>query len=491
MITPNTGAADFEDDFNPDDQFAVADPDPWRAPDALAHTAEHDVFEPIDQDHPFGDIDLEAYPSAPDLGALQAHAPVHASTSDAAPLGVSGHPNGDLSAPRIGIHIFCERPDTAAAGEQASKDRRMTRATTVVRPGGLAAAVEYYQSQPTPPLVIVECLEAGSVLISLLDRLAEVCDTGTKVVVIGDHNDIALYRELMRRGVSEYLVAPLNALQMIHAVTSLYADPSAAFIGRQIAFVGARGGVGSSTIAHNLAHMLSETMQSSTVIVDFDLPFGTAGLDFNQDPLQGVADALSQPDRLDAVLMDRMMVRCTDHLSLFAAPATLDSDYDISAEAFEEVATKIRTTAPFVILDLPHLWSNWMRRVLLGADEVVITAVPDLASLRNAKNIVDLLRQARPNDQPPRLVLNQMGMPGRPEIPTKDFSAALGVDNVLFLPFDAKLFGQAANNGQMIAEVNARSKSAEALQSLAQLIARRDPPPAQKTSALAGLFKRK
>jgi pilus assembly protein CpaE len=485
VIKPQSGPAEVENGFDPDDEFAVDVMDPWRGTDALARGGETDPFQPLGGEDPFETASLDALPSAAALGRAAASQP-------AVDLGLGGgSPNGDLSAPRIGIHIFCERPDTAAAGELAAKDRRMTRATTVVRPGGLAAAVAYYQSQPTPPLVIVECLDHAPALIGMLDRLAEHCDAGTKVVVIGDHNDIALYRELMRRGVSEYLVAPLNAMQMIHAVTSLYADPSAAFVGRQIAFVGARGGVGSSTIAHNIAHMLSERMQSSTVVVDFDLPFGTAGLDFNQDPLQGVVDALSQPDRLDAVLMDRMMVRCSERLSLFAAPATLDSDYDIAAEAFEEVATKTRTAAPFVILDLPHLWANWMRRVLLGADEVVITAVPDLASLRNAKNIVDLLRQARPNDQPPRLVLNQMGMPGRPEIPTKDFIAALGVESVIMLPFDAKLFGQAANNGQMVEEVGGKSKAVDSLHTLAQLIARRDPPVTAKKSALSGLFKLK
>ncbi len=508
MIKPNPDAADSFDGFEADDDFAPPSLEPWRTADALAPAAaEDEPFEPLELDTPPGalagfgaDAPFAAAPAidafepeeAADLGAPAPMAGA-AAASAAAPPGMDISPDlqGGLSAPRIGIHIFCERPDTAAAGEQAAKDRRMTRATTMVRAGGLASAVEYYQNQPTPPLVIVECLSPGQVIIGLLDQLAEVCDTGTKVVVIGDHNDIALYRELMRRGVSEYLVAPLNALQLIHAVTSLYADPSAAFIGRQIAFVGARGGVGSSTIAHNLAFLLAEYIQSGTVIADFDLPFGTAGLDFNQDPLQGVADALSQPDRLDAVLLERMMVRCNDRLSLFAAPATLDSDYDIGADAFEEVATKIRTTAPFVILDLPHLWSSWLRRLVLGADEVVITAAPDLASLRNAKNIVDLLRQARPNDQPPRLVLNQMGMPGRPEIPAKDFTAALGVEAPAIVPFDAKLFGQAANNGQMVAEVASKSKSVEVLQGLARAIARREAAPVAKKSSLSGLFKLK
>ena len=367
----------------------------------------------------------------------------------------------------------------------------MERATVVTRMGGLPAAVATYQSQPTPSLVMVESADPGPELLTLLDRLAEVCDPGTKVLVIGAANDIALYRELMRRGVSEYLVPPLTPLLLVRAVTGLYSDPSAPFIGRQIAFCGAKGGSGSSTIAHNIAYSITERLQTGAVLVDLDLPFGTAGLDFNQDPLQGVVDALSQPDRLDPVLMDRMMARCTERLSLFAAPASLDGDYDISAEAFEEVTQKIRAAAPFVVLDLPHVWTAWKRKILLSSDDLVIVATPDLASLRNAKNVIDLVRRARPNDAPPRLVINQVGVPGRPEIPVKDFGEALGLTPALCLPFDPKLFGQAANNGQMLTEVNPKSRSAEGIDHLAEQIARREPPAQQKSSLLSGLFKKK
>ena len=185
------------------------------------------------------------------------------------------------------------------------------------------------------------------------------------------------------------------------------------------------------------------------------------------------------------------MARCSDRLSLFAAPATLDQDYDIGAEAFEEVTQKIRGAAPFIVLDLPHLWTAWTRRVLLSSDDLVIVATPDLASLRNAKNMIDLVRRSRPNDMPPRLVLNQVGVPGRPEIPVKDFGEALGLSPTLVLPFDAKLFGLAANNGQMLAEVGPKSKAAEAIDQLAQQISRREPAAPQKTSFLASLFKRK
>lgn len=404
----------------------------------------------------------------------------------------------DVSVPRITIHIFAERQDTLAAADRAGQDRRLSRATTQIRVGGIEGAIETYASEPTPPLIIVECLAPPMELLTQVDRLAEVCDMGTKVVVIAGVNDIMLYRELMRRGVSEYMVAPVQPLQLIEAIGGLFSDPSRPFTGRSIAFVGARGGSGSSAVAHNTAYALSEKIGANTVIVDYDLPFGTAGLDFNQDPIHGVADALGQPDRLDATLLDRMMVRCSERLSLFAAPASLDGDWDVSPDAFEEVTSRIRTTAPFVVLDLPHLWSGWMRRTLISADEVVVVATPDLAALRNAKNMVDLVRQSRPNDAPPRLVLNQVGMPGRPEIPAKDFGAALGIHPAMIIPFDAKLFGQAANNGQMVLEANAKSKAAEAFVTLAQIVSNREVPqlggpaaPRAKGSLFGKLFSRK
>jgi pilus assembly protein CpaE len=410
----------------------------------------------------------------------------------------------EVTVPRIAIHVFAERQDTLAAAERAGQDRRMSRATTQIRVGGIPGALDAYSHEPTPPLIIVECLEDPQSLLWQVDRLAEVCDAGTKVVVIGATNDIILFRELMKRGVSEYLVAPVQPLQLIAAIGGLFSDPAQPFVGRSIAFVGARGGAGASSVAHNTAYAMSERIGANTVIVDYDLPFGTAGLDFNQDPLSGIAEALGQPDRLDAVLLDRMMVRCTDKLSLFAAPATLDNDWDISPDAFEEVTSQIRGTAPFVVLDLPHIWTGWMRKTLISADEVVVVATPDLASLRNAKNMIDLIRSGRPNDAPPRLVLNQVGVPGRPEIPAKDFGAALGVHPSLSIPFDAKLFGAAANNGQMILDAGAKSKAAEAFQTLAQIVSRRELPMlaapgkagknasgGESKSMFSGLFKKK
>ena len=130
-----------------------------------------------------------------------------------------------------------------------------------------------------------------------------------------------------------------------------------------------------------------------------------------------------------------------------------------------------------------------MRKTLLAADDVVLVAQPDLASLRNAKNMIEVITKARPNDAPPRLVLNQVGLPGRPEIPLKEFGKALGIEPSMIVPFDAKLFGQAANNGQMIGEVNPKAKASDALLQFAQAITRREPTAAKPKSLVERLLK--
>jgi pilus assembly protein CpaE len=303
-----------------------------------------------------------------------------------------------------------------------------------------------------------------------LETLANVCDESTKVIVIGRVNDVHLYRELIRRGVSEYLVAPLSPLQLIETISTLYVNPSAPPIGRVVVFAGARGGAGASTIAHNVAWYIAEGLRINTAIVDLDLPFGTAGLNFNEDPGQGVADALVAPERLDDVLLDRLLIKCGEHLSLFAAPALLDREYEVDASAYEIVIDKVRSAIPCVVVDVPHAWTSWARQIMCAADDVVIVATPDLASLRNTKNMLDVVKSKRPNDNPPKLILNQMGIPKRPEIPAKEFAAAMGQEPALVLPFDPPLFGTAANNGQMLAEVQPKAPASEGMRLLAELV---------------------
>jgi pilus assembly protein CpaE len=372
--------------------------------------------------------------------------------------------------PRISIQAFCETSEVAQIVQKAVSDRRMEKAHVKVHMGGAPAAVEAYRTAPTPNIIVLESSTGRDELIAGLESLSEFCDAGTKVVVTGRLNDIVLYRELMARGVSDYLVAPFEVLDFIRTISGLYSHVDAEPLGKIIAVTGVKGGVGASVIAHNTGFSIARDLQLQTVIADMDLGFGTVGLDFNQDPPQGIAEAVFAPDRLDANLVDRLLSRCTDRLSILAAPATLDRVYDFSDTAFDHLIDILRTSTPYVILDVPHIWSAWARRMLVGADEIIVVATPELASLRNAKSIVDTLRLARPHDGAPHLVLNQIGVPKRPEISTADFCKAVDLKAACLIPFEPKLFGTAANNGQMIAEVEATSKIAETISGLARTV---------------------
>lgn len=392
--------------------------------------------------------------------------------------------------PRISVQAFCESAEVAQLIERAAIDRRMSKAHVKVHMGGVPAAIEAYRTAPTPNLIVLETFTDRGTLIEQLDSLSEFCDAGTKVMVIGHENDIALYRELTSRGVSDYVVAPLDLLGFIGQVSVLYNGSNAEALGRTIAVVGAKGGVGASTIAHNLAWSISRSLEYQTVIVDLDLPFGTTGLDFNQDPPQGVADAVFSPERLDANFVDRLLSKCSDTLSILSAPATVDRLYDLPEQAFDATLDILRSTTPCAVLDVPHQWTAWTKRILMSADEVVVVASPNLANLRNAKTIVDALRAARVNDHPPRLVLNMVGVPRRPEISVAEFSKAIEIEPFGVVPFEPKLFGTAANNGQMLAEVEAGSKIVETIEDVGRTLMGRTAGRRVKKTLLAPLLER-
>lgn len=384
-----------------------------------------------------------------------------------APIPGGDAPTGSVTVPHISVHVFCERAGTAKVAEIASQDRRLARASFTIEEGGLTRAVEVYKNETTPDLLIIESSLPAAQMLQQIDELANYCEPDVRVLVIGTMNDVQLYRQLVTRGVSEYLVPPFKPVQLINSISALYVDPEKPFVGRSIAVVGAKGGVGSSTIAHNIAWSIAENIGVHTTLVDLDLSWGTTALDFNHEGNQTVVDALTDPERVDGAVLDRLLTKATEKLKLFTAPSTLNTMYDIDDTAYDDVIDRVRGSSPYVVLDLPHVWSDWMKSTVVNADDVVVVCQPDLASLRNGKNLVDFLKNARSNDAPPRLLLNMVGIPKRPEIPVKDFGAAMGVEPSLVLPFEPQLFGQASNNGQMISEASPDSKASVGIDHLA------------------------
>lgn len=394
--------------------------------------------------------------------------------SDAAtPKGGENVTTGSQPIPRITLHAFMEKAVDRQNLSAACSDRRMVRVTNEVHEGSVANAAEHYSDQPTPNLLIVDVPQDREKAFAYLQTLAEACDPGTQVVVVGTLNDVGVYRDFMRQGISEYLVSPVSSVQFIETIANIYANPGAQPLGKVHCFAGVKGGVGSSTIAHNVAWHMAETLGESTVVLDLDLAFGTLGLNFNHDGGKGITEALLEPDRLDDVLLERLLFKAYDKLALFTAPASLDAGFDPAPKALEKVLDVVKANFAHIIIDLPHSWAGWARGVILASDEIVLSMTPDLASLRNAKSLNDFLISQRPNDVAPRIALNMMEAPKRPEIPVKEISDTLGATPAAILGYDNVLFGTAANNGQMASEVDAKNKNSLALLDLANILARR------------------
>ncbi len=369
----------------------------------------------------------------------------------------------------MSVQAFCETVETAAAVQAAGEDRRLGKAHLKIQMGGMAAAIEAYRTAPTPNVIILETERprrhprAASIS---SPRCAIPAPASSSSAVSTTSLSIANW---CAAASATTVIAPVAALDVVRSVCGLFSTPEAKAVGRIIAIVGAKGGVGASTIAHNVAWAIARDLALDSVVADLDLAFGTAGLDYNQDPPQGIADAVFSPDRIDTAFIDRLLSKCTDHLSLLAAPATLDRVYDFGAEAFDSIFDTLRTTMPCIVLDVPHQWSGWTKRALVAADDILIVAAPDLANLRNTKNMFDLLKAARPNDRTP-LLLPQPGRDAeaagdqrRANSPRRSRAAPIAS-----IPFDPQMFGSAANNGQMIAEISASHRTTEIFLQIAQ-----------------------
>src|SRR5690606_924560 len=237
--------------------------------------------------------------------------------------------------------------------------------------GGHEGPIEPYQSHPPPNLVIVESTLPPGAIIAALGRLSEVCDASTRVIVLGHVNDVLLYRDLIRSGISEYIVLPASTADIVTAITELYVAEGAAPIGRTIGFVSAKGGAGGSTTAHNVAWAIATSLRQDCLIVDMVLPFGTAGLHFNQDPPLVLADAVLASQKVDQTMLDRLMSKAANHINLLTAPATLDRTWDFEERDFEQIIEICQKSVPVIVLDIPHAWNAWTRQTLASLDEVV------------------------------------------------------------------------------------------------------------------------
>jgi len=451
-----------------DDPFALSDADddialaPWEEEAAVADDEAtpwpEEADDGAEDEPPQAPLELRRIVVEDDVDREAPAAP-------AKRLGAAAPAN--VRVPRIAVHASCDRAEIAEFLTAVAADPRLERAEITIERGGIDGAFERLARRASPDLLILDTTLPRAAVLERLDRLADVVFAETKVIVIGALNDISLFRELTARGVCDYIVPPLNPDDFVAALCGLYVSQDKALAGRVIAVVGARGGVGASSVARNIAWSIAERQQAGVALVDLDLSFSASSPVRNDAAAPCVAEALADPHAVDETFLERLITVKGQRLHVIPSRATLTREAEVDGDALATLVAQLRLTTPYVVLDAPHAWTPWLINTLAAADDAVIVAAPDLASLRNAKNMFEALKPLRGADAPAAIALSMVAMPRRPEIQVKDIAEVLSVAPIASIPYDASAFGVADAQDLMLSEAAPGSKAADAIDALA------------------------
>ena len=347
-----------------------------------------------------------------------------------------------------------------------------------VHKGGLRNAIQSLSVTASPMILFVDLAESGDPL-NDINALAEVCEPGTVVIASGQVNDVRLYRDLVASGIQDYLLKPLHPDMLReafgHAQAMLNAPKQAdAAVDRPhsaTAVIGARGGVGASTIATSLAWLMSDKQGRSTALLDLDVHFGTGALALDLEPGRGLTDAIENPSRIDGLFIERAMVKASEKLAVLSAEAPINAPLITDGAAFYQLQEEMRAAFECTVVDLPRGMLVQHPHLVSDVQTVVVVTELTLAAARDTIRILSWLKSNAPGTQV--LVLaNRMHASGAQEITRKDFEGSIErkLDHVV--PFDQKLAAQAAKLGKPVAEVGKNSKAVAPIVDLANAVLR-------------------
>ncbi|MCB2055124.1 MAG: AAA family ATPase [Geminicoccaceae bacterium] len=349
---------------------------------------------------------------------------------------------------RAQFRAFISDDETRGVVDQVIRDLVIPH--SAVHKGGIAGAIEFLSEHRSPRMLLVD-LSQSDLPLSHINELAEVCEPGVTVVAVGDRNDVGLFRELMNSGVSDYLVKPITPALLQKSLLSTVDSETRARqtnkLGRLVVVVGARGGVGATTVATNTAHHVAEVRRRRVALVDFDLQFGTAALALDLEPSHGFSEALETASRIDSLYVERTMSRYSDTLFVLSAEEGLDEEIAIDPEAVDHLMHELRSKFHYVFVDTPRPFAGASAKLLREASDVVLVADPSLASMRDTLRICQWLPTINAACSV-TLLMNRVGENRQGEIPPAEFEKGVGRKIDITMPFDARNVAGAVNVGQ-------------------------------------------
>jgi pilus assembly protein CpaE len=341
-----------------------------------------------------------------------------------------------------------------------------------LRQGGVEEAAAYLGAHHPSPLVLCVEIESNASASAALDKLADVCDPGTKVIIYGAINEYSFFRWLLDMGITDYLLKPLKieALEAAYAKATHIPSPAAPPApekkeGTVISVIGTRGGAGATMVSVNLAWILSHLLKQKTALLDFDPQLGTVALALDLEPGRGLRDALDKPERIDGLFLDRVMARYDDMLSILSTEEPLEDQITPGEKAAEALLKQIRLKFATILIDLPRHLSPFTRYALKASDHILCVTELSVAGLREALRYLDYCRDVL-KASTPIFIGNRHGAMGKYNMPPQEFEKGLGAKLACVLPHAAEAC-KASMNGQVLAEAARGSAVARHLQTLA------------------------
>ena len=346
---------------------------------------------------------------------------------------------------------FCADSTTHAAVDRVIGDMMLPHAS--IRKGTIKDAIKYLSQHPSPKLLMVDV--AGSDLpLSDIDNLADVCEPGVSVIAIGERNDCGLFRDLLHHGVTDYLVKPLSPALLQRAISNIsdHGGQSKANnkLGKLVAVMGARGGVGATTVATSLSWIIAQRRRRKVALLDLDLQFGTVALSLDIEPSHGLREALESADRVDSLFMDRMLTQHSDRLFVMSAEESPDETLLLDFAAIELLLSELRNKFHYVVVDLPRSASPSTLQVLEHATDLILVSDFSLAGMRDTMRTVGFLPTLNASCNSV-IVGSREGEHKQGEMPKAEFEKGIGRKVDFVLPFDAKTVASATNFGQPVA----------------------------------------
>ena len=342
--------------------------------------------------------------------------------------------------------------------------------------GGLRNAVQSLSVSASPLILFVDLSESGDPL-NDINALAEVCEPGTVVLATGQVNDVRLFRDLVASGIQDYLLKPVspdmlreafgNAQAILNAPKA--ADPAADRPHCSAAIIGARGGVGATTLATSIAWLLSEKEGHATGLLDLDVHFGSGALALDLEPGRGLTDAIENPSRIDGLFIERAMVKATEKLAVLSAEAPINSPVMSDGTAFYQLQEEIRAAFEMTVIDLPRPMLVQYPHLITDVQVAVIVTELTLAAARDTIRLLSWLKSNAPQTRV-HVVANRVHPGTQLEISKKDFEGSIERPIDYQIAFDQKLAAQAAKLGKPFVEAGKGSKTIAPILELANKI---------------------